>query len=154
MPIPTPFPTVGNVSFLKSFVLPTVYRSLSLFSHPRLRSVCPITRGKPPSHFAHAKDGFTHGLKDMSFMAGAPLRGRERGSEDLRDFLPSLAVSLRPKPLSGRGHVPSANLQDFRPPNERANVCCRSSEDSGQTADHRLFSHTGLTGSPANRLAN
>jgi hypothetical protein len=64
---------------------------------------------------------------------------RERkGAEDLRDFLPSLAIGLRPKPLSGRGHVPSANLQDFRPPNERASVCGRSSEDCGQTADQRL----------------
>ena len=57
----------------------------------------------------------------------------------MRDFLPSLAIGLRPKPLSGRGHVPSANLQDFRPPNERANVCGRSSEDCSQTADPRLI---------------
>jgi hypothetical protein len=34
----------------------------------------------------------------MSFMAGRPLRGRGKGEEDLRDFLPSLAVGLRLKP--------------------------------------------------------
>ena len=69
----------------------------------------------------------------------------------MRDFLPSLAICLCPKPLKGRGHVPSANLQDFRPPNERASVCGRSSEDSGQTADHRLILSYWFTGSPANQ---
>jgi hypothetical protein len=44
------------------------------------------------------------------------------GAADLRDLLPSLAVGLRPKPLLGRGHVPSANLQDRRPPNEMTSV--------------------------------
>jgi len=38
-----------------------------------------LTRSLRSLPFAHAKDGFTHGLKDMSFMARAPLRGRERG---------------------------------------------------------------------------
>jgi hypothetical protein len=64
---------------------------------------------------------------------------RERkGSEDLRDLQPSLAIGFSQDTLKIRGHVPSANLQDFRPPNERANVCGRSSEDCGQIADRRF----------------
>ena len=85
---------------------------------------------KPPSlvRFAHhslTRIGRVHTqgtrvLKDMSFKNGFAYAG---GGGRLKAFLAMpTAVRLSPSPPTAAANVPARNLQDFRPPNERASV--------------------------------
>ena len=77
--IPTPFPAAGIGALIKLRCYSARCRCSSQRSDPRLRSVCPITRGKPPSHFADAKDGFTHNsLKFLKIFKTFPSVSRIR----------------------------------------------------------------------------
>ena len=130
----------------------TLYRNSSLHFDPRLRSVCPLQCGKPPSHFAHAKDGFTHGLKDMSFMAEAAA-SPERGGGRLERFpallnhRPSPETPLRPRPRS-------VSKSSRLPPSEFAGRASFDLLRRWPKACERPWpfsAHTGFTGSRANR---
>ena len=61
---------------------------LRFTSTPDFGRFCPMTLGKTSLNFAHAKDGFTHGLKDTSFSATDTASRERKGSEDLKISCP------------------------------------------------------------------
>lgn len=86
-----------------------------------------------------------HGISPRLEARQPPSR---EGAEYLRDFLPSLASAFPQAPSKDDGHVPAPNLQDFRPPNERASVRGIHSEDSKDSRHPRLILSYLITGSP------
>ena len=112
--IPTPLPTAGNVESASTPVLPTHCNHPPCILHPRLRSVfvfCIRASQKPPSTFAHAKDGFTHDEFDgckrthasTSVLYGCPLK-RGRGRR-LEHFSPPEFSASPPYPLRRKSSV-------------------------------------------------
>ena len=78
-------------------------------------------------------------------MAGGAA-SRERGVGRLERFAAVLSHRIFPNALKIRGHVPSANLQDFRPPNERAGEHESPPKTAGGFTLHRLALSYFLTG--------